>query len=308
MIHVLQKNKCSYLNIGSYDHENYIVNGCKKLQICPGNSQWGMVSCIVKTLQRIIPPGNILEKYVLKEEYVNSDKCNLPKELPSNTFEVDYDDDGDRTVISKEYGAFYDCYNPKYISGELSYANVEFVIIDKDCEPVELPPYVKVKFPDSLIHHPETWHKYPCYISAVDLFNLIYPELKNVCEVNSERLNMSDYKNIGILEISIKIQLPKSLQKKVSYSYYPTIRSKKPKTAYKTPTSISYNFLRIVRDHKEYKDGSLLVGEISADNYEELKQKINKYIKDLVSLIDIPLMTICEYCKGLGLITNKHED
>lgn len=286
---VLQKNGKSFVNISSYQQSNYLVNG-KSLTSCPGNTNWGMIDGEVKSITKEITGGQKLEKFILREPF-RENPGKLQLELPPESFEYDKED--------YEYiGENSEFYEPVYLPGETIIINENFLIVDKDCEPVILPDYVKIDFPYSFEKYPETWYKYPCSISAENIFNFLINELEPILINNQDKFAYNLYKNIYILDVSIKVDLPKFLYKT---EYRQKIYCKKKEAVVIKWRLEPFLYITAKRDKTE----GILIPQICGDNYDDLLNKKNKYIDSIVKKFDITSFSVCEHCKGLGIIQNE---
>ncbi|GAG17730.1 unnamed protein product, partial [marine sediment metagenome] len=174
---------------------------------CPGNSKWAMVEGDVYSVQRARIVRGEVTGFQLAHKYKGV-ASNLPETQPLNAFVYN---DQDRFE-----GDLIEFYEEVRAESTEELEPIEWQVIDMDCEPVELPKYVLVKFPDSLRQYPQTWHKYPCVIGVPDVFNLVYDRVAEVVDSSDRKYGRNDYRNIQILGVWENVPVNFLLHKRIT--------------------------------------------------------------------------------------------
>lgn len=287
---VLEKDGISYIHFRSKHFENqYLVNGKPPVK-CPGNAEYAMIEGKVEKIEKIIYPVRNVIKFRLKEQYEAI--TNLPKELPKETFKRD------------EYGDWYgeniEFYEPVYDDPPPKYEPIDFLVIDRNCEPVKMPHYVKVDFPYNLRHYPEVHHKYPCYIDRKDVYNLVKDRIIKVVDNSSGKYTRTNYSNIQTMTIYEVIEIPFRCERK---EVIPA-RTKRGKDKYKTviEKTKKVKLFEIVGDYRTNDEDVIRIESIRGNNYEELMKNLEEYIQSFLSIFDKTKRIVCPHCKGEGIL------
>lgn len=288
-IHVLEYKGRSYIHIEYMNISTLLVNN-QVPQECVGNKRWCFINGSVNTIQQKMSGKSKLDKFVIKEHFQKHINT-LPLEVPSYSF--NYDEDECQYV-----GNNVEFYEPVYTQEPDTFVDLEFIVIDKDCKPVDLPPYIHVNFPHDLDNYPETWHKYPCSIGARDVFKLLLPKIEEISrdKKTSNVYEFHIYDSLELIDVKLRIPLPEKLITSKVYK----IGKKKFTEEYK------YNklpFIRIAVNYKENIGGPFLqIEHIEGNNYKDLQKKIDDFINGIVDMFDIGKYVVCEHCHGHGLI------
>ena len=80
-------------------------------------------------------------------------------------------------------------------------------------------------------------------------------------------------------------------------------RTKKPKYETRIKKEKFETCFKMTQTRDTY-DGYPLMPPMTADNQEELNEKVNEYLKELIEFINEPLIE-CKCCKGRGIINIK---
>lgn len=287
---VLEKDGSSYVEIGYY--KSYLIND-KPLQLCPGNEKWAFIDSTITSIKRPHTLPTKIIGYKLKSKYSNL--VDMPEELPAESFDVDCD--------GSLYGEYNEFYEAMRTTPEIKYTDIEFQVIDLNCEPINLPEYVQIKFPDNLRNYPQTWHKYPCYISASKVFDILYDKVVNIVDSSDKKYGRDNYKNIQTLEVWENVPVNFPLHKRI-IEYATTKKGKnKVKNIQETIRKI-----RVFRLYGTYKldreidsDTEILIQSISGENYQHLQKNLEDYIQSFIILLDSKKREVCPHCKGTGI-------
>lgn len=293
MLKVMIKNGKSYVQLNSYGNTNYRINGSENITWGKCGSGWAIVEGVINSIEK---------KYIISGEITTYKRSiDAPRNLPEylDVSDIVEDDDGYKTC---SLGYDLDYYIPQYPEEIASWIPVEFEIIDRDCEPVNLPLWCSIDWPANIEHYKEVQHKYPCHTLEKPLFNELALEIKELCN-NNKNLIFTDYLNIGILHVDMLVDIPKSLQKQSKEEYYPTFRSKKTKTRYVTYTTKKIRILTLNGFYANERTGDcvVLIPIFRGSNFEELKKQVDKFKQEILSMIDTNKYQICETCGGKGI-------
>jgi len=284
---VMKKDGSSYVELGYHAEHYYLVNG-KPPVLCPGNSDWAMVEGDLISLERIVPAKRELVGFCLKEEFVGV--VTIAEQLPADAFTFDFDE-------SEWTGERAELYQPVYLDVPQGTTPVEFHVIDYDCEPVKMPPYVEVDFPANLKFHRAVQHKYPCRVPMKQVFDLVAEAV--VAEVNKhpEIYRLHDCRNIQVLKVTAILKTaPRKERIDVS-----RVGARRPKWKTVTETTITKEVLSIVGEYRD-KANAIQIREVAGENYKDLKAKLEAYIQSFVELIDPRQWCVCDKCNGEGVV------
>lgn len=291
---ILQHDGWSYIKRGyqmrSYAAENLIVNGSKNVAMeCSGNREWWMFEGVVESLAIPRAATNKLVSYALKEEY--RDTTTFPRELGYGAFEFDNDAS---EWLPVESGAVYriDFYLPVYERVEHEPELIEFVIVDRNCAPLERPADVNIEFPASLREHPETWYNHPVSISGKSLFLRATALLRSEVARRPADFSMSDFANIGTFTLYRVMH-----HKPTEYTYHV---GKKAKRASRTETKVE--ILKISSPDSSYRQDAVVPTTISASNWAELEPKIDLFLDTIRAYIAPGHVRLCPHCDGEGFL------
>lgn len=289
---VMMKNGVSYVKLGSYGSFNgsFVINGVDATP-APGDKNYAMFEGEVTSLERKRTSPRKVVGYALYSRY--KEITQLPHELTADAFTRD--EDGDLCGENAEfYHAVYDEPQP-YLEP------VEFEIIDRDCEPVAIPSYVTIEFPNNISRYRETQHKYPCRIGAETVFNLLWDRIEEVVNTSDGRLTMDAYKNIQTLTVSERVAIP--YHQTTTRTYYPTLRSRKPKTE---TVAVRWKTLKIFDvcgpKYSNSSGKSNPVSMIRGENYADLTEKLEAYTQTFLTKLEGGKREVCRHCRGEGIV------
>lgn len=290
---VMEKDGFSYVKLESYGSfgSSYVINGLDAVQ-APGDKRYAIVEGTVTSIERKRTPSRRVIGYELYDRY--KEITQLPHEVPVDSFTRD--DDGDLCGENAEF------YRAKYDDPQPYLEPVEFEVIDRNCAPVQIPSYVTIEFPHNIARYPETQHKYPCYIGAKSMFNLLYDRVKERVDASEDKYKMDSYRNIQTLTVSERIAIP--YHETTTRSYYPTIRSRKTKTE---TVAVKWKTVKIFEitgpEYSGYKDGkSPRIMPVKGASYAELQTNLEAYIQSFLTQLDEGKRQVCAHCRGEGIV------
>jgi hypothetical protein len=213
---VMIKDGISYIQMNSYGNVNpeyYLVND-EIPEVAKGQQNYFIYNGEVKSLKVRRTRKGKPTHYELYDKYKGV--VQLPETLPIDHFtnEKDYDDE-----YIEENREFY---KMVYAPDEVYFEDIPFEIIDRNSEPKSIPSFVHIDFPNNISKYKEVQHNYPCYITAKDMFDIIYDSILEKIKNYSDIYSWDNYKNIQTLRVSEKIKLTTPHSKVVNY--YPSAR------------------------------------------------------------------------------------
>lgn len=290
---VLQHNGWSYIKHGyqlsSTAAPALIINGQAGIAVeCPGNRGYSMFEGELRTLAIPQAPTSNLIGYKIRDEY--RDTTTFPRSLESDAFV--FDDDRDEYVPRD--GAAYkrEFYDEVREVVERDPMPVEFVIVDRDCAPVDRPSDVTIEFPADLREHPETWHKHPVSISGKALFLRATAMLRAEVQANPAEFAMIDYANIGTF----------TLQRVVTHKPMPYSYSIGKRTKRSTKTQSTVELMKISAPDSSYRDGAIVPAPLRGANWAELEPQIERFLDTIRAFISPGVVRICPHCDGDGFL------
>jgi len=146
----------------------------------------------------------------------------------------------------------------------------------------------KMAFPEIVLHN------YPCEISSVDLYIVVRQYIKDNIDHSVSKIS-SDYDFC----FEVKKIVPLHSPKKHTYTNpFATTKKQRNKVHSRVSEYKEMTIFSMTHDGENYKSYSP-IKLIRANNHNELNEKIDKYLNDLIAYINEPLVE-CEHCKGLG--------
>lgn len=251
----------------------------------------------------------INERYVLKDAEMETKA--LPMEIPYDEMDDEYDDR-------------YNLYELRYDvqKGELRVLdNVDIQVV---CEVgnFELPPVINYKTTQEInfkdreivitnvdIKHqmlnrliiPEIMiHNYPCSVSSVQMYHIVRQHIKD--NINNEYAKItSDY------DFCFTVKKIVPLHTHGNYTYqniFTRTKKERSKVHHGVAKYNEFEIFEMTHTGKNYS-GYTPIQPITANSQQELKDKIDNYLEELMAYINEPLIE-CEHCKGMGYV-NKIE-
>ncbi len=200
------------------------------------------------------------------------------------------------TLEGTMYEEMSGMYDRKCDKVEGIYEAIEFdieVISELENFYIEKPKYpYSVSIIDSISIHPVLHPERPSSISGVELYRIIRSYIKNNINPLYAEIS-SDYDFCLTVHKKIKFTEPEK------YSVNIGKRKTKLETRYRLDRKVTI----FESAPKAYQSYTVQQG-ISGKNYQDLENKIEKYLSDLIQEINKPLID-CPSCKGLGVILDK---
>ena len=273
---VLMKDGISYFQKRPFWRDKPRVNGQDDVtEPCPGNEAWLQYTGTIETLETVRNVPHTCVGYRLSSRVVDKLATVLPETLPADAFPYDIDDG-----VGGDWAAYVEFYKSVLEPQPPVVTPIPFKVLDYDCEPVDLPSYVHVDFPDFLKHHKALHHKFPCRIHYKDVYELVAEALVEIVNSNSH-LTCNDHRNIQVLRVNEIVNKAgprgKPLQSEVLY---------------------------IVGEYRE-KGGAIQIKNIKGETYEDLQANLGAYIVELAKPLLRGQRVACPTCGGHGVINEQ---
>jgi len=298
MLKVMTKDGKSYVQLdrNSWDTTGkYRINGADAVR-CKGDGTWAIVVGDVQSIERKEKKPSTK----LGFKRIDGAPAHLPETLPADEFS--YEGGGD--YVSRS-GYDYRFFETVYQEGEEYWTPLEFEVIDRDTEPVNMPAWAVVQWPANIEHHRETQHKYPCSIGREALFGLVVAAVEKKIAESRGVLEWNDYRNIGTFTVKRWIDIPAKIRKPERVEYWPSARSRKAKTKMVTREREQRNLFTYNGFYRDRGKDDIHAPSINAANYAELAEAVNEHVDAIAALCDLDRYCICEKCNGLGMTIAK---
>lgn len=266
---------------------------------------WVKIDKYPTTIQRLVGRPPINKRYEIKDENFISDK--LPKIIKYEDREQ-FDDD------------IFSLYTFKDDKQDSVLEDVECEIdVVFEVENYEMPPVINYKairrtdFSDkefnitnTLINHqlfdklifPEVMlHTRPCSISSQNLFALVRQYVKENIDTKVAKIT-SDYDFCFTVKKIVPLIEPQT----VSYqNIFARTKKERAKINYSTKTFKEIEIFEMTHEQSKYNNYTV-IQSIFAENEQELKEKIDNFLDNLITIINESLR-MCEHCNGSGYLT-----
>lgn len=276
----LEKDKYYKKDLSSYNINNEKPN---KSNI----EKWYEISEIPKTITRKVEGTTINQRYELKEGYPESELT--PKVISY------YDNDEYEEVL----GLYtYKCDKTEPTEEEVDF---ELSIIDEQDNfkliKEEFP--VNYNFIDKLKYNPVQLPYKPCSLTDEEtVYNLIRQYVRENIDTRYARIIDDDKWKFTVVK-DIALYKPIEYQVDINAGY----SRRKPKYENRYRTSKSIKMIEMSYKHTGYTRPPIFCGE----NYEDLKNNIDNYLKKLIDEINKPYVE-CPCCKGHGVVLHGYEE
>ncbi|MBT2759935.1 hypothetical protein [Paenibacillus sp. ISL-20] len=243
---------------------------------------WFEIKEVPNSIQRKLPTERINERYELKEAHYNT---GLPKVLHRSDFDED----------TGQYESVYGLYELKYELTDPGLDDVEFELIViaelENFEIVRNDYTLQHSLLDQISTHPILLSTKPCKLSRADSYRIVRNYVKTHIDTRWAKIT-SDYdfcftvsKEISHEPEEFRVDIGKRKPK-----YETRYRRSRTTKVFEVAPS-SYNSYPVIEPFE-------------GKNEEDLKQNIQKYLDELMEVINKPLVE-CEHCKGYGVILNE---
>ena len=245
---------------------------------------WFLIRGLPELVQKALPEKIINRRYELKAGYPIS-------ELTPSVLKEDPND---------EDSSFYDVRNLYFLNyekepGGMEEVEIKLTIISEE----DNFKIVKQDFPvsygilDKITVNPVLLPIKPCLIKAANLYRIIREHVKKHIDGKYARIT-SDYDFCFTVQKSIKLSIPHAYKQDIGTKRRPNIITK-------------YNNDRMVEVFQmapsPYQNYTVLE-PIRGETYEDLQNKITKYLNDLMDVINQPIKE-CPHCNGSGMELDK---
>jgi hypothetical protein len=252
---------------------------------------WFKINAIPIKIERNLPEKRINIRYELKEGYPESELT--PKVI--NVSYIDEDDQYYRVVL---------LYDVKYDLEPSRYENVEFEIIlldaDANFKPVATQYAINSNFMDKLTVHPILLPMLPCSLSVDQTYKIIREYVKAHVDLEWAKIT-SDYDFCFTVKKLVYLDEPESYS--VDVANINNWGSRKRKSRLETRYR-KYREVEIFQMAPKPYQNYTVIKPFSGDNYADMIEKINKYLGNLITEINEPLVD-CPHCHGTGVTLNN---
>lgn len=301
---------------------NYYFNG--ELAERTFHKDWFLIKQKPSVIEKEVTQPNINYRYELIDKTLESPR--IPLVLLRDEIAT-YDADDYDWVWKEEYRPYYSLYELKYDKQPNIKVQIEFEFnvimqlnIDEIKEPIKLVYPVqrtkwisdgltnitnkdvqhqlidKILFPSLIIH--ET----PCSLTSQQVYNIVRQYIKQNINYDVAEIT-SDYNFCFTVKKKITLANPYTkvteIKKSDGKSY------KNPKYDKKYISTRSVEVFQMTYSPENYK-GYTPISGITANNEEELKEKIDKLCEELIQMINEPLVD-CPHCQGMGVILKDNQ-
>lgn len=148
----------------------------------------------------------------------------------------------------------------------------------------------KIIFPEIMLH------TRPCKLSSKQMFDITRQYIKENIDLSKAKIT-SDYDFCFAVEKIIPLIEPET----VSYSnIFARTKKERNKIHYKTVKYKSVAIFSMTHNQENYR-GYTAIDSMSANNENELKEKVDTWLKGLIEIINKPL-EMCPHCNGTGYL------
>ncbi|MDX6014725.1 hypothetical protein [Cupriavidus necator] len=290
---VMQHQGVSYIKLDYYMRAaSIIVNGEHTPAVCPGNQQWAMHDGIVESLAIKQPSQRVCIGWRLSDKYRGV--VQFPETLEPDAITYDHDEEAyQATDATATYHP--DFYEQVIEERQASPVAVEFLVIDRDCQPITQPADVTVDFPHSLREYPATWHRHPVSISGEALFARAADVLVAAVAARPNDFVCDDHRSIGTVTLHRYMNHePRTREYKVGR-----------RTRRDTQTRSRFEVMKLSKPRSSYTEGALVPPTLKAENWLALEPKINEFVNLVLSYIEPSSVGVCPHCAGDGFLLNK---
>lgn len=312
-IHMVKTDKCCYITDclatdgydWNYHHsllKNMFFDGEKPEATFSAN--WLKIKQCPSTIQQLQSVPSINRRYELKDSDLASEKLpNVIQYEDRDTFDEDifslylYKEDKQESILVDveceikivmeiENFELPPVINYRAIRRE-SFSDKEFNITNKT---IDHQLFDKLIFPEIMLH------TRPCSISSQNLYALVRQYIKD--NINNKVAKItSDYDFCFTVKKIIPLLEPET----ISYqNIFARTKKERSKIKYSTKTFKEVEIFEMTHAQSKYNDYTV-INPIFADNELELKNKLDEFLTNLITIINEPLH-LCPNCKGTGYI------
>lgn len=280
------------------------------------SNKWLVIDSIPKKVARKVLMPNINYRYVLVEDAPGKDI--LPEVMPRDEV-TELDEDG-ACIWKKEFRHLESLYNLIWDEQAPVFEDVDFeyrtIYTVPELNEVEFS-YKKYisgarnnNYPvtsSNIIRHnqideaifPEIMRPLlPCHVSSKDLYDIVRFHIKNNIDLSVASIT-SDYDFCFTVKKKIEKTKPEIIKTEIKKSNGKSYKNRKYRENYITHRLV--DIFEMTYSPYNYS-GYTPIPPIYADTHLELEDKVNKYLEDILNLINTPLID-CQHCNGMGVVT-----
>ena len=292
--------------------KNTYING--ELPKSTFHKNWVFVQDEIKTVQQKHSQPSINHRYELIDPTMESDKIPLRLEKDKATYEEDYE-----TYWYDDYKHLASLYQLKYdtqpdILVDIEYEFETFLELDEIQEfngfsyPVQKTNYnsnktnitekdVTYQLLDKILFPEIVLPSRPCKMTSEQMYKIVRQYIKQNINYDYAKIT-SDYEFCFTVEKVIGLAEPYTKQYEVTKNNGKSYRPPKFNTNYIKNRTIKV--FEMTYSPKNYQ-GYTPIPEMIGENTDDLKNKIDRYCKEIIDEINKPFID-CPHCKGQGVI------
>ncbi|RNB59353.1 hypothetical protein EDM57_04215 [Brevibacillus gelatini] len=272
----------------SYYHtsriKQYLFDGVEPKETY--QKSWYELKSIPNKVERRVPPQRINERYELKAGFPESELT--PKIINEKYIDED-----------SPYAEVIGLYEKKFELTEETYEEIPFEInIIEELDQFEITKQeyeLKYNFLDLLNTHPVLLPTKPCKMTRKDSFNIIRKYIRENIDQRYAKID-ADYD--FVFRVKKKIELYEPFEYEVNLNQG---TRRKPNFVKRYRNTKEITILEISPDvKKDYEPAT----EFSGENEQDLKNKINTYLQELIAEINRPYVE-CKHCQGYGVVLKE---
>lgn len=286
---VMTKGGKSYIKVG-YSGV-FRVNGFL-MERANGDSDWLVFKGDVASIEQKRVTAGALIGWKRRDGAPES----LPDAVPLGSFVYDSEEYEWRSAT----GFDPNCFEAVHAEPVVTWDSCDFEVIDRDCEPVEMESWAVVDWPANIERYREQQHKFPCHITAKELFKLAADAVIEVASQHRQEFDVHDCRSIGLIAVSKLVEIPQVLRRKETVDDTPW-GSKRKRTKVITRTTRKVEILRYNGFYDKRDHGEIYTPQLSAPNYAALKQAVQQHIDSIVAMVRPERWCLCESCDGTGI-------
>lgn len=305
------------------DTNNYYRTALKNLYIngdfpkSTFHKNWVFITKEIETIQKKQSQPNINYRYELIDSTMASDKIplRLERDLVSYENEDDYE-----TYWYDDYKHLASLYKLNFDAQPDILVDVEYeleIVLELDdiqefngfAYPVPKTQYrndgmtnitekdVKHQLLDQILFPDLILHLRPCEMTSEQMYKIVREHIKTNINPKHARIT-SDYDFCFTVEKIIGLAEPYTSKREITKTNGKSYKPPKFNTNYiKNRTVKCFEMTYSPKNYQGYTPISNMIGE----NVEDLKEKIDRYLKEVIEEINKPLVD-CPHCKGQGVI------
>lgn len=285
--------------------------------------KWFILGKVPKSITHKKYGGIINERYELKDKSLTSEK--IPEVIDASLVTIHrYEgDEGEHEEWQGQYAGLQSLYARAFDTQPDIWEEIKFTFeVVLEVENMSIRPKFKYDLStkynsfnrqnytpvltESAIHHQELasiiypeilWHETPCYLSSEDTYELIRGHVKKNIDQKYAKIT-SDYDFCFTVEKVIPLAKPLEVphSRKIGRKTIKEVRLQSTKQV---------KIFEMTSEKSHYQGYPIIKG-FTANNEQELKNKIDSYLKELMDAINAPCKE-CSNCNGIGVIFDSKD-